>query len=118
MPEVAEPLAASAQSTVTVWALRLDSATVKVSVALPASPSVTDGLSMVSAGAAAPPASVIVPAPSSVSASPLSSALTALNSRRMTVSSSSATSSPVTVTSMVWLVWPGAKVSVPLESFT
>ena len=115
MPEVAEPLAASAQSTVTVWALRLDSATVKVSVALPASPSVTDGLSMVSAGAAS--ASVMAPVPSSVSAPPARSALTALNSRRMTVSSSSATSSPLTVTSMVWLVWFGLKVSVPLASF-
>ena len=111
MPEVAEPVSVSAQSTVTVRGLGADSETVKVSDGFsPWSPSATDGLSMDSSGASS---SSMAPLPSSVWALPANCAFEGLDSRRITVSSSSRAASPLTVTAMVLLVSPGAKVSVP-----
>ena len=115
MPEVAEPVSVSAQSTVTGRPLGADSVTLKFSAGFsPGSPSATFGLSMDSVGAAS--SSSMVPLPSRVSASFGSEALTAPDSRRATVSSSSYEASPVTATAMVLLVSPGAKVSVPPDS--
>ena len=113
-PSVAVP--PRLNGTVTASALGTDRVTAKVMSAVRSgsSPSTT---------APAPvtetvriPASVIVPAPSSVSASPARSALTAPDSRSTTVSSSSGTSSPLTVTSMVFWISSGANVSFPAVS--
>ena len=104
-------MSVSAQSTVTVRALGLDSVTVKVSEGFsPASPSATDGLSMESSGVSS---SVMVPVASSVSTLPAKCAFEGLDSRRTTVSLPSPSASPVTATATVLLVSFGAKVSVP-----
>ena len=99
---------AGAQSTVTVRPLAALNVTSNDSVAVsPASPSTTLGESIERVGALS--SSVIVPVPVAVSIV----APSAFESSMATVSSVSSTSSPLTVTSIVFSVSPAAKVSVP-----
>ena len=81
----------------------------KVRVAAPVSPSVTVGLSMDSAGVAS--SSAIVPVP--VSSPEGMVALVGPLKVTSIVSFASSRASPVSVTSIVWVVVPAAKVSVP-----
>ena len=86
------------------------SVTVNLSVAVsPAAPSATLGESIDRVGA--PSSSVIVPVP--VPAELDTAALVGLLRATTTVSSGSSCASPVTDTSMVCVVSPGSKVSVP-----
>ncbi len=91
----------------TVWPLAADSVTVKVAGEVPALPSFNDTSLMLRVGVAS--SSVIVPVPT---AAP-SVALVGLVSVTVNVSLASSSRSPFTSTVTVWLVSPGANVSVP-----
>ena len=59
---------------------------------------------------------MMAPMPFSLEALPANRAFDGLDSRTTTVSFASSTASPMTATSMVFLVSPGAKASVPPAS--
>ena len=80
--------------------------------AVPGAPSVTRGESMDSVGASSSSVTVPVPAPAPGAMEAFTGALNVT----ATVSSGSSATSPMTVTSIVRLVSPAAKVSVPAAS--
>jgi hypothetical protein len=96
--------------TVTGCALGFDSDTVNVSGAEPLFPSEIVGLSIDTAGT--PSSFVIVPTPWSSPSVPPAAA----DRFTTSVSSGSNVVSPVAFTVTVWLVWPGANVTVPLAA--
>ena len=110
VPEVAVPVVASAYFTVTCLPLAALSVTEKLMATVPLSPSVTLAAPIEIVGAAS--LSVIVPMPVPVEIV----ALVGLLSFTATVSSGSSIVSPLTVTAMLLVVSPAAKVKVPAVS--
>ena len=90
--------------------LAADRLTAKLNVAVPLSPSDTDGDDTDSVGGSS--SSVIVPVATSVDPPSDSVAFVGLDNVSLTVSSTSSVVSPVTVTATVLDLWPAANVNV------